>query len=189
MLCLAAPKAAAPGPPPRHPCPPLEHANRRRKAPPSSGHHPHWTYDEAKSSLSVAFVAAPAGPNGWVAWALNPTGEGMAGAQALVALKGSSSAPAVKTYNITGYVPLGHGSPQRIPLARVPQSRVQPLPAGGETGPAAAGSARALLDGAHRRRQRRRWEGLRWWLPGWPGFAPPPVSPRGGSDAGAGLFS
>ncbi|KAM0913743.1 hypothetical protein ACQ4PT_011970 [Festuca glaucescens] len=73
----------------------------------------HWTYDEAKSSLSVAFVAAPAGPNGWVAWGLNPTGEGMAGAQALVALKGSSSAggaPAVKTYNITGYVPLGGAS-------------------------------------------------------------------------------
>ncbi|KAM0890372.1 hypothetical protein ACQ4PT_027081 [Festuca glaucescens] len=72
----------------------------------------HWTYDESKSSLSVAFVAAPAGPNGWVAWALNPTGEGMAGAQALVALKGSSAggAPAVKTYNITGYVPLGGAS-------------------------------------------------------------------------------
>ena len=70
----------------------------------------HWTYDDSKSSLSLAFVAAPAGPGGWVAWALNPTGEGMAGAQALVALKGSSSAPAVKTYNITGYVPLGGAS-------------------------------------------------------------------------------
>ncbi|CAM0911923.1 unnamed protein product [Alopecurus aequalis] len=71
----------------------------------------HWTYDESKSSLSLAFVASPAGPNGWVAWALNPTGEGMAGAQALVALKGSSGgAPSVKTYNITGYVPLGKAS-------------------------------------------------------------------------------
>ena len=67
----------------------------------------HWTYDESKSSLSLAFVAAPAGPGGWVAWALNPTGDGMAGAQALVAIKGSSSTPAVRTYNITGYVPLG----------------------------------------------------------------------------------
>ncbi|TVU04971.1 hypothetical protein EJB05_48116, partial [Eragrostis curvula] len=68
----------------------------------------HWTYDAPTSSLSVAFVAAPAGPGGWVAWGLNPTGEGMAGAQALVALKGSgAAAPAVKTYNITGYVPLG----------------------------------------------------------------------------------
>ncbi|KAE8804318.1 hypothetical protein D1007_19735 [Hordeum vulgare] len=71
----------------------------------------HWTYDESKSSLSLAFVAAPAGANGWVAWALNPTGEGMAGAQALVALKGSgAAAPTVRTYNITGYVPLGKAS-------------------------------------------------------------------------------
>ncbi|KAF0898153.1 hypothetical protein E2562_001801 [Oryza meyeriana var. granulata] len=70
----------------------------------------HWTYDASKSSLSVAFVAAPAGTSGWVAWGLNPTGEGMAGTQALVALKGSSSAPNVKTYNITGYVPLGGAS-------------------------------------------------------------------------------
>jgi hypothetical protein len=72
----------------------------------------HWTYDASKSSLSLAFVAAPAGPNGWVAWGLNPTGEGMPGAQALVALKGSSAgaAPSVKTYNITGYVPLGGAS-------------------------------------------------------------------------------
>lgn len=73
----------------------------------------HWTYDAAKSSLSVAFVAAPAAAGGWVAWGLNPTGEGMAGAQALVALAGSgsgSAAPTVRTYNITGYVPLGNVS-------------------------------------------------------------------------------
>uniref|UniRef100_A0A0E0LX16 DOMON domain-containing protein n=1 Tax=Oryza punctata TaxID=4537 RepID=A0A0E0LX16_ORYPU len=78
---------------------------------PSLGAALHWTYDASKSSLSVAFVAAPAGTGGWVAWGLNPTGEGMAGTQALVALKGSSSsAPTVKTYNITGYVPLGGAS-------------------------------------------------------------------------------
>jgi hypothetical protein len=72
----------------------------------------HWTHDASRNTLSVAFVAAPAGPGGWVAWGLNPTGEGMAGAQALVALKGAGSggAPAVKTYNITGYVPLGAAS-------------------------------------------------------------------------------
>lgn len=71
----------------------------------------HWTHDAAKNTLSVAFVAAPAAPGGWVAWGLNPTGEGMAGTQALVALKGAgAAAPAVKTYNITGYVPLGSAS-------------------------------------------------------------------------------
>ncbi|KAJ1269261.1 hypothetical protein BS78_07G197400 [Paspalum vaginatum] len=64
----------------------------------------HWTYDAPTSALSVAFVAAPAAPGGWVAWGLNPTGEGMAGAQALVALTGSgAAAPTVKTYNISGY--------------------------------------------------------------------------------------
>ncbi|OEL24825.1 Auxin-induced in root cultures protein 12 [Dichanthelium oligosanthes] len=65
----------------------------------------HWTYDASKSSLSVAFVAAPAASGGWVAWGLNPTGEGMAGAQALVALSGAGAggAPTVKTYNISGY--------------------------------------------------------------------------------------
>jgi hypothetical protein len=68
----------------------------------------HWTYDASKHTLSVAFVAAA---GGWVAWGLNPTGEGMLGTQALVALKGSgSAAPSVKTYNITGYVALGAAS-------------------------------------------------------------------------------
>ncbi|CAL5005148.1 unnamed protein product [Urochloa decumbens] len=75
----------------------------------------HWTYDASKSSLSVAFVAAPAAPGGWVAWGLNPTGEGMAGAQALVALKGSGSgAPTVKTYNISGYA-VGASTPLDFP--------------------------------------------------------------------------
>ena len=79
----------------------------------------HWTYDASKSSLSVAFVAAPAAPGGWVAWGLNPSGEGMAGAQALVALKGSgSAAPTVKTYNISGYA-LGAPSPLEFPATEL----------------------------------------------------------------------
>ena len=79
----------------------------------------HWTYDASKSSLSVAFVAAPAAPGGWVAWGLNPAGEGMAGAQALVALKGSgSAAPTVKTYNISGYA-LGAPSPLEFPATEI----------------------------------------------------------------------
>ena len=74
----------------------------------------HWTYDASEPSLSLAFVAAPAAPGGWAAWGINPTGSGMVGAQALVALAGgaaNSSAPAaVRTYNITGYSPLGDAS-------------------------------------------------------------------------------
>ncbi|OEL30174.1 Auxin-induced in root cultures protein 12 [Dichanthelium oligosanthes] len=76
----------------------------------------HWTYNASDPSMSLAFVAAPAAPGGWVAWGINPTGSGMVGSQALVALVGdasssnSSSAPAVRTYNITGYSPLGKAS-------------------------------------------------------------------------------
>ncbi|EEE69025.1 hypothetical protein OsJ_27997 [Oryza sativa Japonica Group] len=65
----------------------------------------HWTYDAAASaSLSVAFVAAPPSPGGWVAWGLNPTGGGMAGTQALVALpKGGGGGYEVQTFDIEGY--------------------------------------------------------------------------------------
>ncbi|KAL0460437.1 UNVERIFIED_CONTAM: cytochrome and DOMON domain-containing protein [Sesamum latifolium] len=47
----------------------------------------HWTYDPSarpNPTISVAFIAPPARPEGWVAWALNPTGSGMLGAQALI---------------------------------------------------------------------------------------------------------
>ncbi|KAL6861865.1 hypothetical protein ACP4OV_017565 [Aristida adscensionis] len=67
----------------------------------------HWTYDATAASLALAFVASPpanGNGTGWVAWALNPTGTGMKGAQALLALKsGPSSAYVVNTYNLTGY--------------------------------------------------------------------------------------
>ncbi|CAL4949596.1 unnamed protein product [Urochloa decumbens] len=91
---------------------------------PSLGAALHWTYDASVPSLSVAFVAEPAAPGGWVAWGINPAGGGgMVCTQALVALAGgggaavSSSTPAVRTYitglshyNITGYAPLGKAS-------------------------------------------------------------------------------
>ncbi|KAL1565750.1 auxin-induced in root cultures protein 12-like [Salvia divinorum] len=69
----------------------------------------HWTYDDDARpgpTLSVAFVAPPAQPGGWVAWALNPTGSGMVGAQALVAFSGSGGSATVKTYNISSYGPI-----------------------------------------------------------------------------------
>ncbi|GKU85943.1 hypothetical protein SLEP1_g540 [Rubroshorea leprosula] len=62
----------------------------------------HYTYNATNSSLSVAFVAAPATAEGWTAWAINPTGTGMVGAQALLALKSKGSL-FVKKYNISSY--------------------------------------------------------------------------------------
>ncbi|KAK3130461.1 hypothetical protein QOZ80_6BG0493740 [Eleusine coracana subsp. coracana] len=67
----------------------------------------HWAYDPKSATLSVAFAARPAAPGGWVAWAVNPTGDGMAGAQALVAFKSAAGGPyVVRTYNVTGYTAL-----------------------------------------------------------------------------------
>ncbi|KAK4845813.1 hypothetical protein QYF36_009381 [Acer negundo] len=63
----------------------------------------HYTYDSSNTSLSVAFVATPSASTGWIAWAINPTGTGMAGAQSLVAYKDSKGVMTVKTYNISGY--------------------------------------------------------------------------------------
>ncbi|XP_020195694.1 auxin-induced in root cultures protein 12 [Aegilops tauschii subsp. strangulata] len=78
---------------------------------PTLGASLHWTYDAAASSLSLAFAAKPPGTSGagWVAWGINPTGDGMKGAQTLVAFK-SSGAYVVNTYNLTGYRPLSAAS-------------------------------------------------------------------------------
>ncbi|KAK1632077.1 hypothetical protein QYE76_006392 [Lolium multiflorum] len=69
----------------------------------------HWTYDAADSSLSLVFTAKPAATGGWVAWGINPTGDGMKGAQTLIAFK-QTGAYVVNTYNLTGYGPLGAAS-------------------------------------------------------------------------------
>ncbi|CAI9778682.1 unnamed protein product [Fraxinus pennsylvanica] len=70
---------------------------------PSLNSYLHWTYEPANSTLSVAFIAAPAKPNGWISWAINPTATGMVGSQAMMAFKDSKGAMTFKTYNITSY--------------------------------------------------------------------------------------
>ncbi|KAL7129155.1 hypothetical protein ABFS83_13G044900 [Erythranthe nasuta] len=69
----------------------------------------HYTYDSSAApnpTLTLAFVAPPASPDGWVAWALNPRGSGMVGSQALIAFRDASGSVVVKTYNITSYSPI-----------------------------------------------------------------------------------
>ncbi|KAI3760292.1 hypothetical protein L1987_50685 [Smallanthus sonchifolius] len=69
----------------------------------------HWTYSRENSSLSIAFTAPPATPNGWIAWAINPTQTAMAGCQTLIAFKDSNGSMAVKTYNISSYSSIVEG--------------------------------------------------------------------------------
>ncbi|KAL9239168.1 hypothetical protein vseg_013514 [Gypsophila vaccaria] len=66
----------------------------------------HWTYNNPNSNptLSMAFTAQPPVTNGWVAWALNPTGTGMVGAQSIIAYKANSNGPiSVSTYDVKSY--------------------------------------------------------------------------------------
>ncbi|XP_073023388.1 cytochrome b561 and DOMON domain-containing protein At3g25290-like [Primulina eburnea] len=64
----------------------------------------HWAYDPAPRTLSIAFIAPPDRPEGWVSWAINPTDTGMVGSQALVAFRDADGKMTVKTYNISSYV-------------------------------------------------------------------------------------
>ncbi|XP_062080986.1 cytochrome b561 and DOMON domain-containing protein At4g12980-like [Humulus lupulus] len=76
---------------------------------PSLGSYLHWTYDSSNSSLSIAFVAPPAKSDGWISWAINPTGKGMAGSQSLIAFKQSDGSMIVKKYDIQSYSSLVEG--------------------------------------------------------------------------------
>ncbi|XP_068665945.1 cytochrome b561 and DOMON domain-containing protein At3g25290-like [Aristolochia californica] len=66
----------------------------------------HWTFDATKSSLSLAFVAPPPAPKGWIAWAVNPAGPAMVGSQALIAFKQPDGSMTVKTFNVSSYGPI-----------------------------------------------------------------------------------
>ncbi|KDP26569.1 hypothetical protein JCGZ_17727 [Jatropha curcas] len=66
----------------------------------------HFTYNSSNSSLSIAFIATPPKPEGWVSWAINPTEECMIGSQALIAFKSDGSdSVTVNTYNISSFNP------------------------------------------------------------------------------------
>lgn len=63
----------------------------------------HWTYDQSSGKLQMAFRQTGVSSSTWVAWAINPTGTGMAGAQSLVAYQQSAGTPKVYTAPIAGY--------------------------------------------------------------------------------------
>ncbi|KAL9269932.1 Cytochrome b561 and DOMON domain-containing protein [Drosera capensis] len=60
----------------------------------------YWTYSPATGTADIAFSATGITSSNWVAWALNPSGSGMGGSQALVAYKNSSGAIHVYTSSV-----------------------------------------------------------------------------------------
>ncbi|KAJ4719725.1 Cytochrome b561 and DOMON domain-containing protein [Melia azedarach] len=63
----------------------------------------HWNYDEATSTVEIAYRRAGIEPKRWVAWAINPTAKGMIGAQSLVAYRNASGILRAYTSPVTTY--------------------------------------------------------------------------------------
>lgn len=63
----------------------------------------HWTYHPTTHTVDLAYRHSGVTSSDWVAWALNPTGSGMIGAQCLVAFQGSNGAMRNYTSPVAGY--------------------------------------------------------------------------------------
>lgn len=63
----------------------------------------HWNYDQVARTLRIAYRHPGTSANRWVAWAVNPTGHGMVGSQALVAFQRSDGTMRVYTSPVTSY--------------------------------------------------------------------------------------
>ncbi|CAL9121748.1 unnamed protein product [Musa textilis] len=62
----------------------------------------HWNYHSSNGTVDVAY-RAPQSSSGWVAWAVNPTGSGMIGANAFLAFPDSNGAVTVYTTKFSSY--------------------------------------------------------------------------------------
>ncbi|XP_058198301.1 cytochrome b561 and DOMON domain-containing protein At3g25290-like [Rhododendron vialii] len=76
----------------------------------------HWDYANTarlyNSYLSIAFLARPASPSGWIAWGINPDKPQMVGTQALLAYrKNDSGSMVVRPFNIDSKPPTFPSAP------------------------------------------------------------------------------
>ncbi|KAG6419654.1 hypothetical protein SASPL_121876 [Salvia splendens] len=88
-------------------CPPYSFSNGRTfsecNALPVLNSFLHWNYRDGNNSVDIAYRHSGVSRSNWVAWALNPTGTSMIGAQALVAFFGSNGELRAYTSPITSY--------------------------------------------------------------------------------------
>ncbi|KAL3850945.1 hypothetical protein ACJIZ3_012827 [Penstemon smallii] len=63
----------------------------------------HWNYDQSSKTVKIAYRHTGVSSSRWVAWAVNPKGQGMVGAQALVAFQKSDGSMRAYTSPITSY--------------------------------------------------------------------------------------
>lgn len=78
----------------------------------------HWNYHASNHTVDIAYRHTGVTASSWVAWALNPTGSGMSGAQSLVAFRNSTGNIHAYTSPVTDYStqlaegPLSFGVPK-----------------------------------------------------------------------------
>ncbi|CDP18260.1 unnamed protein product [Coffea canephora] len=63
----------------------------------------HWNYHSSNHTVDIAYRHTGVTASDWVAWALNPTGSGMSGAQCLVGFRNSTGNFHVYTSPVAGY--------------------------------------------------------------------------------------
>ncbi|XP_051128699.1 cytochrome b561 and DOMON domain-containing protein At4g17280-like [Andrographis paniculata] len=63
----------------------------------------HWDYDQSAKTVKIAYRHTGVSSSRWTAWGINPTGQGMVGAQALVAFQKSDGTMRAYTAPIAGY--------------------------------------------------------------------------------------
>ncbi|KAK4707528.1 hypothetical protein R3W88_028453 [Solanum pinnatisectum] len=63
----------------------------------------HWNYNPSTKTAKIAYRHTKIASTRWVAWAINPTSQGMVGSQALVAYQKSDGKMSVYTSPITSY--------------------------------------------------------------------------------------
>ncbi|KAH6781026.1 Auxin-responsive family protein [Perilla frutescens var. hirtella] len=63
----------------------------------------HWNYEQSSNSIEIAYRHTGVTTSNWVAWALNPNGGAMIGAQSLVALAAPNGSIRAYTSPITSY--------------------------------------------------------------------------------------
>lgn len=80
--------------------------------------HLHWNYIPSARSIDIAYRATQTS-TGWIAWAINPTGKGMVGSQAIVAFQNSSGIMTVYATPITSYTPSMQPGTLSVPVSNL----------------------------------------------------------------------
>lgn len=77
----------------------------------------HWNYHQNNHTVDIAYRHTQITSSNWVAWALNPSGTGMIGAQSLVAFVGADGTVRAHTAPITSYTPTLEQAPLSFPVS------------------------------------------------------------------------